>query len=178
VIDMVLKGIGVASGVVRGTAYVLVAALRLAVPRRDIGDAEVANELARFEEALVKAQEELLALEESLVERIGARDANIFGAQALLVRSSELVEPVRTLVREQRMNVEAAVVEVIERLVSAFDAVADPHLREHAADIRDIGRRVLSLLATEQQQWDGAGIPEHSIVVAEELLPSVTVWRR
>jgi phosphotransferase system enzyme I (PtsI) len=171
---MVLKGIGVASGVVRGTAYVIVAALRLPVPRRDIGDAEVANELARFDAALVRAQDELLALEESLAERIGALDAKIFGAQALLVRSSELVEPVRTLVREQRMNVEAALVEVIERLVSAFDAVADPHLRERAADIRDIGKRVLSLLATEQQQWDGAGIPEHSIVVAEELLPSVT----
>lgn len=173
-VDKVLKGIGVASGVVRGTAYVLVAALRLAVPRRDIGDAEVESELARFEAALVAAQAELLALEESLEERIGARDAKIFGAQALLVRSTELVEPIRTLVREQRMNVEAALVEVIERLVSAFEAIADPQLRERAADIRDIGKRMLSLLATDQRQWDGAGIPEHSIVIAEELLPSVT----
>jgi phosphotransferase system enzyme I (PtsI) len=171
---MVLKGIGVASSVARGTAYVLVAALRLAVPRRDIGDAEVSDELARFEAALVKAQEELLALEESLAERIGTHDARIFGAQALLIRSPELVEPVRTMVRDQRVNVEAALVEIIDRLVSAFDAVADPQLRERAADIRDIGKRVLSLLATEQQQWDGAGIPENSIVVAEELLPSVT----
>ncbi len=168
---MLLKGIGVSTGVARGPAYVLVAAHRLAVPRRELADAEIAGELARFEAALAKAEEELLALERSLAAQIGSHDANIFGAQALLVRSSELVGPVQTLVREERRNVEAALFEVLERLIHAFEAVPDPYVRERAADIRDIGKRLLSLLVFEVE---GAGIPDNAIVVADELLPSAT----
>jgi phosphoenolpyruvate-protein phosphotransferase (PTS system enzyme I) len=170
---MVLKGIGVSTGVARGTAYVLVAAHRLVVARREIGSDEIDGELDRFEAALIEAEEDLLALQTSLTERIGAHDANIFRSQALLVRSSELLEPVRTLVREQRVNVEAALFETLERLVHRFEAIPDAVLRERAADIRDVGKRLLSVLSTEPREGDGAAIPEHAIVVAEELLPSV-----
>src|SRR5438094_969664 len=142
---MVLKGIGVSAGVARGTAYVLVAAHRLAVPRREIADGEIAGELDRFEAALVRAEGELVALARSLAEQIGSRDANIFTAQALLVRSSRLVAPVRALVREQRVNVEAALFETLDHLVHEFEAIPDPVLRERAADIRDVGKRLLSL---------------------------------
>src|SRR5262245_35165737 len=172
---MVLKGIGVSAGVARGTAYVLLPARDLAVARRDLGEEQVPDELARFDTALAKAEQALLALEISLAEQIGRREAEIFGAQALLVRSGRLVDPVRAAVREQRINVEAALLEVLERLTRTFDAVPDPYLRERAADIRDVGARLLELLVEEHHdQAGGVGIPEHAVVVAEELLPSVT----
>ncbi|MCU1281279.1 MAG: phosphoenolpyruvate-protein phosphotransferase [bacterium] len=170
---MVLKGIGVSTGVARGTAYVLVAAHRLVVPRREIGSEEVAGELDRLEAALVETEADLLALEKSLAKRIGARDADIFRSQALLVRSTQLLEPVRALVSEQRLNVEAALFETLERLVREFEAIPDVVFRERAADIRDVGKRLLSVLQSEQREGDGAIIPEHAILVAEELLPSV-----
>jgi phosphotransferase system enzyme I (PtsI) len=78
-------------------------------------------------------------------------------------------------VREQRVNVEAALVEVVSLLTRTFEAVSDAYLRERAADIRDVGRRLLALLAAgQEQQGDRCSIPEHAIVVATELLPSVT----
>src|SRR3954463_2155369 len=101
---MLLKGTPVATGVARGTAYVLVAADHVAAPRRDIADIDV--ELARFEDAMVRAEADLSTLEKSLRLQLGPDEADIFAAQALLVRSSRLVEPVRALVREQRINVE------------------------------------------------------------------------
>jgi phosphotransferase system enzyme I (PtsI) len=170
---MLLKGIGVSTGVARGTAFVLTAAHNFAVPRRELGDAEIAGELERFESALTRAEAQLAHLETSLAKQLGAAEAKIFGAQGLLVRSARLVDPVRALVREGRVNVEAALAEVLERLARTFDAIADPVLRDRAADIRDVGKRVLSLLASETLEGDGA-IPEHAIVIAEELLPSVT----
>jgi phosphotransferase system enzyme I (PtsI) len=171
---MVLKGIAVSPGVVHGTAYVLAAAQRRTVPRRQIAIEEVAHHLERFEAALVTAEEELLALEESLTKVIGPGEAAIFRAQALLVRSSELLDPVRTLVREQRVNIEAALAETIGRLTQEFEAVRSPLVRARAADIRDVGKRLLSLLAPEHREGDAGAIPEHAIIVAEELLPSVT----
>jgi phosphotransferase system enzyme I (PtsI) len=171
---MLLKGIAVSAGVARGTAYVLATARRLVVPRRAIGGEEVGRELDRFETALAQAEEGLLALETTLAAHIDPDDATIFGAQALLVRSSELVEPVRRLVSEQKVNVEAAVFDVLVRLTQTFEAIPDLHLRERAADIRDVGKRLLTLLMTGKREPDNATIPENAIVVAEELLPSVT----
>jgi phosphoenolpyruvate-protein kinase (PTS system EI component) len=68
----ILKGIGVSPGVARGHAFVLVAVHDRAVPRRDLAEAEVAAEIARFETALVLVEAELAQLQRSLTEQIGA----------------------------------------------------------------------------------------------------------
>jgi phosphocarrier protein FPr/phosphocarrier protein len=58
-------------------------------------------------------------------------------------------------------------------LASRFEAAASDLLRERANDIRDVGQRVLLLLA-----GSGPGrieLPAHAILIAEELTPSDTV---
>jgi phosphoenolpyruvate-protein phosphotransferase (PTS system enzyme I) len=168
-----LKGIAISSGVARGTAFVLVAAHDRAVPLRTIAESEVAAELARFDDALTRAEEELRQLQASVTEQIGAGEAAIFAAQALLVRSERLVEPVRERVQQERVNVEAALADVLDILVRGFESIGDAVIRERAADIRDVGKRVLSLLVAQQLESEDA-IPAGAILVAEEVLPSVS----
>ena len=88
-----------------------------------------------------------------------------------MVRDPTLRKQVTALVRDQRINVESAVAEIVQRFTRSFDDIPDPYLRERAADIRDVGRRVLSALVDEQEQLE---VPGGSVVVADELLPSVT----
>jgi phosphoenolpyruvate-protein phosphotransferase len=71
------------------------------------------------------------------------------------------------------VNVEGAVADVIDRFSHAFEQIPDAYLRERAADIRDVGRRVLGALV-EGRGPDGMDVPEGAIVVADELLPSAT----
>jgi phosphotransferase system enzyme I (PtsI) len=168
-----LRGIPVSSGIARGTAIVLACADQTAGSLRRIEASQVEAELARFEAALDKTERDLLTLKRSVEERIGSRESDIFSTQALLVRDPSLHEKVRAVVREQQMNAEAALSEVVERYTSAFDGVADPYLRERAADVRDVGRRVLGALLQESGPECGE-VPAGSIVVAGELLPSVT----
>ncbi|MGF6810102.1 phosphoenolpyruvate-protein phosphotransferase [Paraburkholderia sp. Clong3] len=55
---------------------------------------------------------------------------------------------------------------------STLEKLDNPLLRERAGDIRDVGRRVLALLAgVKQAQID---VPDESILIAEELSPSDT----
>jgi phosphotransferase system enzyme I (PtsI) len=168
-----MRGTSVSPGIAHGTAYVLSCAARGAAPRRNIQASEVSGELARFEAGLAKAEEELHALEKTVEEKIGPSQAGIFGAQALLVRDPSLRSQVTQIVQEERVNAEAALSEVIEKLTRVFDAIPDAYLRERAVDVRDVGRRVLSALI-EGQGHDSLDIPEGAIVVSEELLPSVT----
>jgi len=169
-----LRGTGVSAGVARGTAFVIAAGCGACTPRRSILPSEVDGERARFEAALDRAASELAALQADVTDRIGQSQADIFGAQTLVVRDPTLRDQVLVILREKRVNVEAALSEVIEKYTRTLDAVPDSYLRERAADVRDVGRRVLAALI-ERQGPDGLDIPEGAIVVADELLPSVTV---
>jgi phosphotransferase system enzyme I (PtsI) len=119
------------------------------------------------------AEKELLALKAAVTDKIGASEADIFAAQALLLSDPAFRKQVTALVRDKQVNVEAALAEVIEKFTRAFDEIPDPYLRERAADVRDVGRRVLAALFQDRTP-ESLDIPREAIIVAEELLPSVT----
>src|SRR5450631_24439 len=168
-----LRCVSVSSGIAHGTAYVLSSVDRTMVARRSLKAADVAAEVARFDTALSAAEVGLLALREDVARRIGASEADIFTAQALVVRDKGLRTQVVTVIQQNLLNVEAAVVDVIAKFTRAFDQVPDAYLRERAADIRDVGRRILTALATDGGTRS-LDIPEGSLLVADELLPSAT----
>src|SRR6266568_201886 len=168
-----LRGTGVSAGVAQGAAFVVACDDRSAAPQRTILASEVESERSRFEAALARAAAELVALEDELSERIGRRQADIFAAQLLALEDRGLRDRVLSTVQEKRINVEAALSEIIDGYTRTLDALPDAYLRERAADVRDVGRRILSALI-ERRCPDGPDIPDGAIVVAEELLPSVT----
>jgi phosphotransferase system enzyme I (PtsI) len=171
--DQLMRGVGVSTGIAHGSAFVLACVDRAAAPRREITAAEVDGELARFEQALDRAEKELRILQQAVSEKIGSSEADIFAAHAMLLRDAVFRSAVTAIVRDRQVNVEGAVADVIDRFSHAFEQIPDAYLRERAADIRDVGRRVLGALV-EGQGPDGMDVPEGAIVVADELLPSAT----
>ena len=104
-------------------------------------------ERSRFEAALDTAAAELKALQEDVSERLGPTEGDIFGAQALVLAGSRAARPRPRVVRAKRINVEAALVRGDrQRTRATLEAVPDDYLRERAADVRDVARRVLSTL--------------------------------
>src|SRR5712664_4066887 len=168
-----LKGIGVSAGVAQGTAYVVADGFRSTVPHRRVRASELDGERARFDAAVARADAELLALQEEVRENIGQSQADIFGAQRLVLGDPFLREQVLRSVEEQRINVEASVSAVFDEYTRNLETAADGNLRARTADIQDVRKRLLSALA-QQGSLDGARIPDGAIVVSDELLPSVT----
>ncbi|MFH1723683.1 MAG: phosphoenolpyruvate--protein phosphotransferase [Elusimicrobiota bacterium] len=168
-----IKGLGVSSGIARGTAFVLLSDRHLAAPRRKLEDGEIGKELDRFDAALKTAEDELSALRDMVRQRIGKQEAEIFAAQMTVLRDPTLLKDVLHSVSHDRLNVEAALTDVIGRAARMLAELKDPYVQERAADIRDVGRRVLAVLMREHA-GEALAVPEGSVVVAEELLPSVT----
>ncbi len=167
-----IKGTGVSSGVANGVAFVLPRTDWASAPRRSISPTEVASEFARFESALLRADDELVALEQAVRAEIGSDEADIFSAQRLVLRDISIREDVLAVVRDSLVNAEAALIEVIERFSGALDRIPNAYLRERAADVRDVGRRALAALM--EHTLDVPAIPDGAIVVSEDLLPSTT----
>jgi phosphotransferase system enzyme I (PtsI) len=166
-----LKGVAVSSGIARGTAFVLACTDEAVGVRRSVDPAQVDAEVERFEAALARAEQELLALRRSVAERMGPNEGEIFTAQALVLRDPSFHQKVLEAIRADRLNAEGAVAEVVERTRGVFDTLADPYIRERAADIRDVGRRVLAALV-EARGPDCLDVPPGAVIVADELLPS------
>ncbi|MFZ5755043.1 MAG: phosphoenolpyruvate--protein phosphotransferase, partial [Bacillota bacterium] len=77
-------------------------------------------------------------------------------------------------IQQQRYPAEKAVNEVVEQFASLFAGMNDEYLRERAADVRDVGKRLISHLQGKKG-LQLADIQEEVILAAEDLAPSDTV---
>jgi phosphotransferase system enzyme I (PtsI) len=144
------------------------------VPRYTIEPDQVKNELARLDEALVTARQQLVDLQARVEKEIGHDEAAIFTSHSLLLDDPAFYARVEKFLTQDHINLEAAVEKAVEDIVRILKKIPDLYLRERADDFRDVGRRVLENLLSYQRQCtleEGGKI----ILVAHELMPSDTV---
>lgn len=131
------------------------------------------KEWLRFQEARSAADGQLEKLARRTEKEAGEAEAALFEAHRLLLKDAGYTESVRRIIMEEKQNAEAAVSRTGEMLAERFDAMADDCMRERAADLRDVSRRLLQLLCGVGQQEIASDVPV--ILAAEELMPSETV---
>lgn len=131
-------------------------------------------ELSRFSEALAAAKEQIEALAESAAERLGEQQAEIFRAHLSVLEDPVLEETIQNKITQERHNAPYAIAEGIKEIAALFQQLRDPYLQERAADIRDVGRRILEN-ATGAARVELSCLPEDCIVAARDLTPSETV---
>jgi phosphotransferase system enzyme I (PtsP) len=127
------------------------------------------QELARLDEALRKTRIETLFLEKRVAERLTQADAAIFHTHLMILEDRGFIEKLHELIDDGH-SAPYALKKVIRNYLEAFGKMEDAYLRERAADMEDIGRRLLSHLLG--QQSDGLQLHQRGILVARRLLPS------
>ena len=139
--------------------------------------ADPSRERALLEAALVRAAEELEALARQTTDRAGAAVGAIFEAQALFARDPGIVDPAFALIAAG-IAADEAISRVTEERADALAAVDDEYFRERAADVRDVGQRVVAILRGEPRPdlWHPDGRP--AIIVAHDLDPSAVATLR
>ncbi|MDE1170189.1 MAG: phosphoenolpyruvate--protein phosphotransferase [Verrucomicrobium sp.] len=126
-------------------------------------------EAKRLEAALATARKDLTAEYGKAHASLGAERAAIFEAQLLLLDDPALVETAQSLIKEGQAA-PAAWRESAARLVAHYRALEDEYLRQRAADMVDVGRRVLAALGVSVPPvFD---LPEPGILVVDDLAPS------
>ncbi len=121
-------------------------------------------EIARFEAAVEKAQEDLLVL---------AEKSEIFAAHYALAGDIAIHDGVTGKIRDQLMNAEAALMQTRDEFVMVFESMEDEYMRERAADMRDVsGRLLFAMKGIDDNPF--SGMKEKGIIVAQDLTPSDT----
>ncbi|WP_071395512.1 phosphoenolpyruvate--protein phosphotransferase [Bacillus tuaregi] len=165
-----LKGIAASSGIAIAKAYRLVEP-DLSFEKKVITD-EV-QEIKRLQDAIATSKAELEAIREKANVELGADKAAIFEAHLLIANDPELLTPIEDKIKSEKVNAEYALKEVTDMFISMFEQMDNEYMKERAADIRDVRKRILShLLGVEIV--NPSMIAEETIVVAEDLTPSDT----
>ena len=167
-----LQGIGVQEGVALGPAYVH----RPALP--DLPDEPPDDPAAawdRFLAAVEEARDSLTATE-SGVAAAGATDAaGILDAQRLLLDDDALLDQVHERLFEAQVPVARAWMAAVDEVAEQYEALDDPYLQQRAADVRDVGRRVVIHLHGDPSAAAIDGPDNPFVLIAAELAPSDVV---
>ncbi|PYI84634.1 MAG: phosphoenolpyruvate--protein phosphotransferase [Verrucomicrobia bacterium] len=165
-------GAGASPGIARGKIHVVRDELD-DVPRYRIAPSQIADEIGRFEAALIQTRMQILKMQQRIAESIGAKDAAIFDAHLLVVEDRTLIDEVLRKLETDLWNVEWVFQEVATRYAATLSKIDDPYLRERALDIQDVCKRVIRNLQGKAPRAFLA-LTEPHILVAHNLTPSDT----
>jgi len=163
--EAVFSGIPSAPGVVIGTAVVFSPAADLdAVPRRKTDNIQFERELLNA--ALDNTKTDMRALSNELTERLNTEEQALFDVYIRMLDDHSLRAEVEAYIN-QGYCAQTAWSDVVREHVSTFRSMKDPYLRDRAADVRDLGLRVLAYMQKTEQTKDE--FPENAILLGEEL---------
>ncbi|MGY5343958.1 phosphoenolpyruvate--protein phosphotransferase [Paenibacillus glucanolyticus] len=173
-----IQGIGVSEGIRIAKAYIY-------KPAQDGGTvdspvsqldtpAAVDAELHKLRKAKADCAEQLEELTQKATKAVGEEQAGILAGQRKLLDDPAFYPKMEARVREHLEPAPRAVAEIVGQVASLLEDMNNDYMKERAADIRDIGSRLLACLSPGHTHGL-TGITGQVILVADDLAPSDTV---
>ena len=165
-----IQGKGVSSGVGIGPLYFYHRA-KTTITRYQVEDVDA--EWHRFKDAQTTAIEQLGELAEKARAEAGDEAAMLFETHQMMAEDLDYEEAIEALVKEQKSNAEAAVTDVAVQFAQMFESMDDSYMQARAADVKDVSRRILSILNGTVEGGIASEVPV--LLAADDLAPSETV---
>ena len=164
------SGTGASAGI--GIGKVVILKEEALVIRRDTV-ADAAAEKERFKKAVEKSIEDTQALAADMAERIGEKEAEILNGHLMLLQDPMMTMEIEGKIDSEKLCSEAAIEDVCTMYADMFASMDDELMQQRAADMRDIKTRMQKVLLGVKSV-DVSALPKGSVLVAEDLTPSVT----
>lgn len=166
-----IKGIAASDGVAIAKAYLLVEPDLTFDKNEKVTDVE--GEVAKFNSAIEASKVELTKIRNNAEVQLGADKAAIFDAHLLVLDDPELIQPIQDKIKNENANAATALTDVTTQFVTIFESMDNEYMKERAADIRDVSKRVLShILGVELP--NPSMIDESVVIAGNDLTPSDT----
>lgn len=165
-----INGIAASDGVAIAKAYLLVEP-DLSFDSEKVTDVDA--EIAKFNHAIETSKVELTKIRNNAEENLGADKAAIFDAHLLVLDDPELIQPIEEKIKNEQVNAPTALSDVTGQFITIFESMDNEYMKERAADIRDVSKRVLAhILCVELS--NPSMIDESVVIIGNDLTPSDT----
>ena len=166
----ILKGKGVFGGIAFGKISIYNRE-EFEIKRYRVEDTD--SEIRRYESAKKIAIVQLQSLYEKALQEVGETNAMIFQIHQMMLEDLDYCESIINIIKNQNVNAEYAVGTTSDNFSEMFSSMDDSYMKERAADVRDVSKRLLKILADSLENV--VSFNEPSIIAADDLAPSETV---
>jgi len=168
--EIVIQGIAASKGIAYGQVFLYLQS-ELEIPRYTVDPDKRMAEIARFEQALVVTRQQISQIQAQVTKNLSEEEALIFDAHQMVLEDQALIgETIRDF-QKSGLNIETCFNAVAERYIKAFSEIDDEYLRERAADIKDVTKRVLHIMLGQAAN-SLTELVEQRIIVAYDISPS------
>ncbi len=167
---MMKKGIAASKGYAIGKVFLKIDN-EVKITEKKIDNID--GEKERLNVAIEASRVQLKVIKEKAEKEIGAEKAAVFESHIMLLDDPEFTGSMETGIATNSINAEKAVSDVIESYAAIFEAMEDAYMKERGADVKDVGKRILTNLSGNV---DGGmeSIEKNTVIVAHDLTPSDT----
>src|SRR5690349_6913779 len=168
-----LSGIGVSRGIAIGRVQRMHGG-ELEVPEYGLSQEEVPAEVERFNAAQKLAREQLKLVRKQIPHGLPSEISAFIDTHVLMMEDRSMSEAVVAIIKDKRINAEAALRQQTDQLVAAFEQMDDAYLRSRKDDVIHVADRLQRVLlkgdkaAGPKPSADG----EPQIVVADDVTPA------
>ncbi|MFV0423198.1 phosphoenolpyruvate--protein phosphotransferase [Oleidesulfovibrio sp.] len=160
-------------GVAASAGYAAGPAVRYRSAMPDVEEAPVEDvpaEVRKLKQALEQAADEIRLLEKQTARVASAAEGEIFAMHRMMLQDPELREATQHELEERRCNAEAVWRDLILATAEKYRGLEDDFMRARAADVLDVGARVLRIMTRQAAQ--GPKLEQPSILIAADFGPS------
>ena len=165
------QGVSGSGGIALGRAVILYPPADLAaVPDREADD--ISEELELLDRAVTSVRDEIKSLDDKMQDALMAEERALFSVFLRMLDENALPAEIKEQIRDGNWA-QGAVRIVIDNHIDLFEQMEDDYLRERAADLKDLGRRILAYL--QEADSSHRELTDESILIGEEISTAALV---
>ncbi len=130
------------------------------------------REWEQLQSALETARQQIQTLHQEARTQVGEAEAAIFHAHLLYLEDPTMLEQAHQRIFSEGLTAAAAWQAIVDDTIGVYQAIADSYIQARAADVADVGLRVLQRLTGAEQIVPQLNEP--AVLIAPDLTPSET----
>lgn len=170
-----IHGVGVSSGIAIGHAHLISNAL-LEVVHYKLTKQAIAEEITRFEQAVLTVKTDLENIRQQLPKSAPAELGAFIGTHLMMLADKSLSEVPKNIILKEQCNAEWAIKLQMDDIVDQFDQIEDEYLRERKQDVVQVVERVIKVLLGHPHQGPNKANNKQqesaTILVAHDISPA------
>lgn len=166
-----MHGVAVSGGIAIGHAHLVSHAL-LEVAHYQVPKHLIAQEIARFEQAIVAVRKDLESIRKQLPPSAPTEMAAFINTHLMILADKHLSEEPKAIIQNESCNAEWALKQQMDDLVAQFEQIDDEYLRERKQDVVQVVERVIKILLGHPSQVAIKAQESAIILVAHDLSPA------
>ena len=166
-----LKGVAASPGIAIGKVHV-VKSHQININTEVIAQDDTDAQIKRFDEAIAASKLQIMQIKEKAEKELGTDEARIFDAHFMVLEDPVFLDEVKAKIKTELITADNAVSHVVNNYVDIFSNMDDEYMKERAADVKDVGDRIIkNLLGIPTESFF---FSEEVIIIARDLTPSDT----